>query len=381
MRVCAHGGWQLLLPLSLLPRAPRFGGGMRVCAHGGWQLLLPLFSPSTSTSIWWGHARLRAWGVATAPSSLLASAREDGIISARVGSTSRFEHPQRRESVGCSRVQRPDPQGSVRRSHRLECALTRRVGMSSRRDVLLRARGISLDGSERLERPRPTTPSKMGRAGCEMALSAAGWRVRRRRSRSPGCGSLLGAARGCRDRRDSVDAWGHGTARRRSRRMTRATGNRRTPCCLGWRERAALDAEEGRWLLRALRSAAHVHLGFGSFLEYTERLFGYKPRTTQEKLRVAESLETLPRLARALETGALSWCAVRELTRVAVADTETAWLDAARGKTLRELETLVASKAPETSPMRLRPNCRARACCASRWRPTPSRHFERRCKD
>ena len=116
------------------------------------------------------------------------------------------------------------------------------------------------------------------------------------------------------------------------------------------RERAALDAEEGRWLLRTLRSAAHVHLGFGGFLEYTERLFGYRPRTTQERLRVAESLETLPRLARALETGALSWCAVRELTRVAVAETEPAWLDAARGKTLRELEALVAHKAPGDEP-------------------------------
>src|SRR5688572_8507035 len=116
------------------------------------------------------------------------------------------------------------------------------------------------------------------------------------------------------------------------------------------RERAALDAEEGRWLLEALRTAAHVHLGFGSFLEYTERLFGYRPRTTQEKLRVAESLETLPRVARALEMGALSWCAVRELTRVAVPETELAWLDAARSKTLRELEALVASKAPGDEP-------------------------------
>jgi hypothetical protein len=116
------------------------------------------------------------------------------------------------------------------------------------------------------------------------------------------------------------------------------------------RERASLDAEEGRWLLRALRSAAHVHLGFGSFLEYTERLFGYRPRTTQEKLRVAEALETLPHLGRALETGALSWSAARELTRVAVPETEPAWLDAARGKTLRELEALVASKAPGDEP-------------------------------
>jgi hypothetical protein len=115
-------------------------------------------------------------------------------------------------------------------------------------------------------------------------------------------------------------------------------------------ERAALDAEEGRWLLCAWRSAAHVHLGYGSFVQYIERLFGYKPRTTQEKLRVAEALEALPRLALALEAGALSWCAARELTRVAVAETEAAWLDVARGKTLRELETLVATKAPGDAP-------------------------------
>jgi hypothetical protein len=47
-------------------------------------------------------------------------------------------------------------------------------------------------------------------------------------------------------------------------------------------ERAALDAEEGRWLLCAWRSAVHVHLGYASFAQYIERLFGYKPRTTQE---------------------------------------------------------------------------------------------------
>jgi hypothetical protein len=116
------------------------------------------------------------------------------------------------------------------------------------------------------------------------------------------------------------------------------------------RERAALDAEEGRWLLCAWRSAAHVHLGYGSFAQYIERLFGYKPRTTQEKLRVVESLETLPRLEQALELGAVSWCAARELTRVAVPETEAAWLEVARGKTLRELDMLVASKAPGDAP-------------------------------
>jgi hypothetical protein len=119
------------------------------------------------------------------------------------------------------------------------------------------------------------------------------------------------------------------------------------------RQRAAADAEEGRWLLAARRSAAHVHLGFGSFSEYIERLFGYGPRSTQEKLRVAEALEALPSLTRALETGLLGWSAARELSRVAVADTEQEWLELAQGKTVRQLEELVAGKRPGDEPSAL----------------------------
>ena len=110
------------------------------------------------------------------------------------------------------------------------------------------------------------------------------------------------------------------------------------------RERASADAEEGRWLLAAQRAAVHVHLGFGTFGEYVERMFGYKPRSTQEKLRVAEALEGLPALAGALAKGQLSWSAVRELTRVALPDTEHEWLEFARDKTLRQLEQVLAGK-------------------------------------
>lgn len=109
-------------------------------------------------------------------------------------------------------------------------------------------------------------------------------------------------------------------------------------------QRAAADAEEGRWLLRAARAATHVHLGMGSFVEYCERLFGYRPRTTVERLRVAEALEGLPLLSQALEQGRITWSAVRELTRVAVSATEAEWLALASGKTLRQIEELVAGK-------------------------------------
>src|SRR3954470_22643965 len=73
------------------------------------------------------------------------------------------------------------------------------------------------------------------------------------------------------------------------------------------RQHAALDAEEGRCLLAAYRAATPAHLGFASFSEYVERMFGYSPRSTQEKLRVAEALQRLPAISSALEEGTLSW--------------------------------------------------------------------------
>jgi HNH endonuclease len=116
------------------------------------------------------------------------------------------------------------------------------------------------------------------------------------------------------------------------------------------RRRALLDAEEGRCLLTALRAATHVHLGFGTFAEYVERSLGYSPRSTHEKLRVAEALERLPALARALDEGALTWSALRELTRVANGDTEHEWLEFSRGKTVRQLEHVIAHARPGDGP-------------------------------
>jgi len=116
------------------------------------------------------------------------------------------------------------------------------------------------------------------------------------------------------------------------------------------RDQCGLDLEIGRGLLRALRSSAHLRLGFGSFVEYGGRLLGCSPRMVTERLRVAEALETLPAIAAALEQGKLSWSAVRELTRVANPRTEQEWLRAASGRTLREVERCVAGRKPGDRP-------------------------------
>jgi hypothetical protein len=114
--------------------------------------------------------------------------------------------------------------------------------------------------------------------------------------------------------------------------------------------RAGFDLCEGEAMLRALRAGAHVYLGYASFAEYIERLFGYKPRWTAERLRVATALETLPEIGRELRDGSIQWSTARELTRVATQETERAWLDACGSRSLRDVESLVAGHKPGDMP-------------------------------
>jgi hypothetical protein len=109
-------------------------------------------------------------------------------------------------------------------------------------------------------------------------------------------------------------------------------------------KRVGLDLEEARWLLIARREELHRQLGFARLEEYMERVLGYGPHAAAERLRVADALEELPAVRAAFEDGELAYSAVRELSRVVVPTTETAWLDAARGRTLREIEPMVAGR-------------------------------------
>ncbi len=91
-------------------------------------------------------------------------------------------------------------------------------------------------------------------------------------------------------------------------------------------------------------------LGMVSALDYMERVLGYAPRTAQERLRVARALGDLPQLTAALAEDELPFSAVRELTRVATPGTEAAWIAAAAGKNLRQIEELVADHRPGDRP-------------------------------
>ncbi len=114
--------------------------------------------------------------------------------------------------------------------------------------------------------------------------------------------------------------------------------------------RAALDAEEARLLREAEEMKLWRAFGFGSLVEYMERALGYAPHTATDRLRVARAIAELPLITEALEKGELARSAVRELSRVAVLETEEAWLEAARGKSLREIEAMVSGHRPGDLP-------------------------------
>jgi hypothetical protein len=115
------------------------------------------------------------------------------------------------------------------------------------------------------------------------------------------------------------------------------------------KRRGALDAIEAKWLREALRVKIWREVGCVSMADYLERRLGYAPRTAYDRVRVAMALEQLPKLEAALANG-LPHSAVRELTRVATNENEQTWLDAIRGKTVHEIEGMVAGRGKGANP-------------------------------
>lgn len=121
-----------------------------------------------------------------------------------------------------------------------------------------------------------------------------------------------------------------------------------TAHCIGARARLRFI----RGLLALHRTGLYVKLGFSTTVQYASSEFGYQKTEVYESLRVAEALETLPRSTQAFEAGKLSWSALKEVTRVATAETEEEWLEFAARKTFEELraEVLDARRKNRKSP-------------------------------
>jgi 5-methylcytosine-specific restriction endonuclease McrA len=107
------------------------------------------------------------------------------------------------------------------------------------------------------------------------------------------------------------------------------------------RRQRSLDAEEAVLLCIVSRDETWRHFGCATLLEYLERIFGYGPKVGHERVRVALALDEMTELREALESSEVSYSALRELTRVVTVPTQGEWLDAVRGKTVRQVEDLV----------------------------------------
>ncbi|MDB4959134.1 MAG: endonuclease [Myxococcales bacterium] len=110
------------------------------------------------------------------------------------------------------------------------------------------------------------------------------------------------------------------------------------------KKRSALYATEAQLLLEAETLEIWSEYGYVSIFEYMERVLGYGPKAAHDRLRVARELDGLPLLTQALARDELKFSAIRELTRVAIPRTERAWRDKAIGRSLREIEAMVAGR-------------------------------------
>jgi hypothetical protein len=106
---------------------------------------------------------------------------------------------------------------------------------------------------------------------------------------------------------------------------------------------AHLDAATARLLelIRDFDVRKGWNGGFHSCAHWLSWRVGLDMGAARERVRVARALETLPRMARALAGGELSYAKVRALTRVATPDTEERLLAVARVGTAAHVERIV----------------------------------------
>jgi hypothetical protein len=101
----------------------------------------------------------------------------------------------------------------------------------------------------------------------------------------------------------------------------------------------------GRLARSLLQRHGHHKLGFARLGDYARERLGVSAREVQDLARVADGLERLPGVAAAFDRGELSWSHVRLLVAAATPETETAWIERARGNTVRGLRAAIGGGA------------------------------------
>ena len=89
---------------------------------------------------------------------------------------------------------------------------------------------------------------------------------------------------------------------------------------------------------------SYLGLGYSNIAQYVQNHFGHGKSTTYEYLRVGKALGSLPRCREGYSGGEISYTQLREMTRVATAETEDEWLRFAKKRTSEELQLEVRAE-------------------------------------
>ncbi len=137
----------------------------------------------------------------------------------------------------------------------------------------------------------------------------------------------------------------------------------------------------GRLAATFLDRRGHHRLGFARLRDYARERLGTSAREMQSLAQVSASLDRLPQIAAAFESGEVTWAQVRLLAVTVDPATEDHWLSLARGRTVRALEALreaathgveAESASDEDDSIDSEPRLRFRMSCprrvSSSWR-------------
>ncbi len=115
-------------------------------------------------------------------------------------------------------------------------------------------------------------------------------------------------------------------------------------------EEPQLRASLGRLGGELVRRRLYQELGFVRLGDYCRERLGMSARELESIVQVASRLKDLPRIAAAHAAGELSWTQTRLISPLVSAETEMVWLDAAMGRSVRDLESLIRSHPDARTP-------------------------------
>ncbi|MEZ4311683.1 MAG: hypothetical protein R3F14_26935, partial [Polyangiaceae bacterium] len=106
-----------------------------------------------------------------------------------------------------------------------------------------------------------------------------------------------------------------------------------------------MEGRGGAGAVGGVGGAGGALAGYADVYHAARCLFGLGAHTTRERIRVGRALRALPRIEEAFLSRELSYSRTREVTRVATAEDESAWIVLGRELPIRALERRVAEAA------------------------------------